>query len=179
MLWSFGNTNLFQALGTARQGIDLRCCWVYSCTVYYDLLLKEMAKESWVMKEHKRSRRWCIAAVATKWAALEADTTTAGLIWYVAYQHDIPNMIYWTQSLSFCILTTMRSLKRKTSRWCAACFWALLTSVTSKSRLQHTNLLWGTERTCKWRNNKVSLTPDWGKQISKRVSLNNLRRISD
>lgn len=45
------------------------------------------------------------------------------------------------------LLTTMRSLKRKTSLWCAACFWALLTSVTSKSRLQHTSLRWGTERT--------------------------------
>jgi len=44
-------------------------------------------------------------------------------------------------------VTTSRSLKRKTSLWWAACFWALLMSVTSNSRLQHTSLLCGTDRT--------------------------------
>lgn len=46
-------------------------------------------------------------------------------------------------------LTTSRSLKRKTSLWWAACFCTLLTSVTSKRRLQHTSRRWGTDSTCR------------------------------
>lgn len=66
---------------------------------------------------------------------------------YTEYLIMIVNLI---KCKAFRLLTTRRSLKRKTSLWCAACFWALLTSVTSKSRLQHTSLLWGTERTWIW-----------------------------
>ena len=152
VLW---NTALLLALKAARQETDL-CLWVHCKTAFAPICIikrnVQSGSELWNNIKEKRE-----LAVGVGDGALQLSQQNKQLLRSTACCRNNPGgvkrnrkqYIYIRNMNLFCTLTTMRSLKRKTSLWCAACFWALLTSVTSNSRLQHTSRLWGTERTCR------------------------------
>lgn len=71
--------------------------------------------------------------------------------------HKVSSQIdHFSTTCSAC-LTTRRSLKRKTSRWCTPVLWGLLGSGTSLSWQQHTSRRWGRDSTCWFWDNSMHI----------------------